>query len=818
MLAVATAVYGRVADLAGIRLPLLVGVGLMTGGAVLGAFAPSYEVLLGARLLQGWARPPCPTLGMAIVSARYDGAVRTRPRAGSPGRPPRSARWARWPAGSSPTSPAGAPSSRCRPSGCWSSRPCGGPSRREGTGARLDLLGAVLVAATAAGLVLLVQSPASGTVVATAGAVLLGLGVPAVAARVRRRPEGFLPMAVIREPVVVRSALAASAVPAAWFALLIAVPAVLAAEGWTPLQVGLALVPSAVTGFLAPRLAGPLLARLGPARSLVTSGITAAVALGVAALGAAAGSAPVLVTAVVLVTFAFGLGQPALMAAVGGAVPADVRGVALGHRHAGVPGRRRRRLRRRRRHRRGRSASTAACSCSRCCRSRAAWRWSARSGPSASAPDRSGPRDAARLASPVMRPTDLALLRTPGVPTVSPDGRMAVVAVTRLDLEADEYRSQLWAVPTDGSAPARPITSGHRDTAPAFSPDGRWLAFLGAEPRRPAAGLPAADGRRAAAPADRPPPRVPVRRSGRRTPAGWPTSPGCPSRAGTAPSRASAPGAEPPRLITTLQYRLDDVGFLADRRSQVFVLDLPADFADDTAPPAGAGAGHHRRRRLRGRHLAPGRQRAGLRLRPPRARRPRPGARRLRRRPGRLGPAAGDRVARRLRAARLRPGRTTLVVTAVPDLGPDGLDFVGPAGRCRAGSTPPAGALEPLLDPEQHHRGDETPGDRRRRRRRARRASSGAARWSCCACRWTAATRRCWSTARSPSAAFAAGGGVVVAVVAHDRSAGELIALTPGRRRLLTALRPAARRDRPACTGCGSGRRRRRTATRCTAG
>ena len=32
----------------------------------------------------------------------------------------------------------------------------------------------------------------------------------------------------------------------------------------------------------------------------------------------------------------------------------------------------------------------------------------------------------------------------------------------------------------------------------------------------------------------------------------------------------------------------------------------------------------------------------------------------------------------------------------------------------------------------------------------------------------------------------AAGGGVVVAVVAHDRSAGELIALTPGRRRLLT--------------------------------
>ena len=35
------------------------------------------------------------------------------------------------------------------------------------------------------------------------------------------------------------------------------------------------------------------------------------------------------------------------------------------------------------------------------------------------------------------------------------------------------------------------------------------------------------------------------------------------------------PEAEAPRLITTLQYRLDDVGFLADQRTKVFVLELP---------------------------------------------------------------------------------------------------------------------------------------------------------------------------------------------------------------------------------------------------
>src|SRR4051812_35097169 len=182
-----------------------------------------------------------------------------------------------------------------------------------------------------------------------------------------------------------------------------------------------------------------------------------------------------------------------------------------------------------------------------------------------------------------MRPSDLALLRTPGVPTLSPDGRIAVVAVTRLDLDADEYRGQLWAVPTDGSAPARPITEGHRDSAPASSRDGGWIASLSAEPKgnpqvhvlATAGGAPrkltdhplgagapvwSPDSRRLAYTA-----RVPE-----------------PGRYGTVEGVGSE--AEPPRLITTLKYRLDDVGFITDRRSQVFVLTLPEDRGDDTAP------------------------------------------------------------------------------------------------------------------------------------------------------------------------------------------------------------------------------------------
>src|SRR5215212_1093933 len=191
-------------------------------------------------------------------------------------------------------------------------------------------------------------------------------------------------------------------------------------------------------------------------------------------------------------------------------------------------------------------------------------------------------RQRARLASRVMRPNDLALLRTPGVPTVSPDGRIAVVAVTRPDLEADEYRSQLWAVPTDASAPARPLTSGHQDSAPAFSPDGRWLAYLSAEPGgRPQVWvLPTAGGA---------PRRVTDHHLGAGAPVWSPDSrrlaytARVPEHGRYGTVDGVGPGAEPPRLITTLQYRRDAVGFLLDRPSQVFVLDLPADFADDTA-------------------------------------------------------------------------------------------------------------------------------------------------------------------------------------------------------------------------------------------
>jgi dipeptidyl aminopeptidase/acylaminoacyl peptidase len=79
-----------------------------------------------------------------------------------------------------------------------------------------------------------------------------------------------------------------------------------------------------------------------------------------------------------------------------------------------------------------------------------------------------------------VKPSQLSLTRYVGAPTLHPSGENAVVAVRRIDLENDEYPSQLWLVPTDENAP-RQLTFGTRDSAPAYSPDGKWLAFLRSE-------------------------------------------------------------------------------------------------------------------------------------------------------------------------------------------------------------------------------------------------------------------------------------------------------------------------------------------------
>ncbi|WP_156448676.1 MFS transporter, partial [Mycobacterium sp. NAZ190054] len=212
-LGVAAAVYGRAADAYGIRRALAVGVSLMALGAVLAAVSPSYPMLLCARLIQGAGASSVPVLVVALISARFDGPLRgvglsrligTAITVGASG--PLLAGLLE--------SAAGWRVVMCLPAlgpllvlALWRVTPT---DRVRGS---MDLLGGFLVVVTAAGAILTIQSPASGLVLCLVGLALLLVGVPSLVARVRVRPTGFVPMAVLRTRGLLRVMVAASVVP-----------------------------------------------------------------------------------------------------------------------------------------------------------------------------------------------------------------------------------------------------------------------------------------------------------------------------------------------------------------------------------------------------------------------------------------------------------------------------------------------------------------------------------------------------------------------------------------------------------------------------
>lgn len=175
-----------------------------------------------------------------------------------------------------------------------------------------------------------------------------------------------------------------------------------------------------------------------------------------------------------------------------------------------------------------------------------------------------------------MRPEDLSLLTTPG--TVAVSGDLVLASIATPDLDSNTYRGGLHRVFPDGTT--TPWTHGDRDNAQRISPDGRSVAFLrvsgknkpqlyvapvdGGEPRRLTdlplgAGAPvwSPDSSRIAFVA-----RVPET-----------------GRYGTTDD---GPEAEAPRRITRLDYRVDDVGFLADRRPRLHVVDLSGSVSEVT--------------------------------------------------------------------------------------------------------------------------------------------------------------------------------------------------------------------------------------------
>ncbi len=66
-----------------------------------------------------------------------------------------------------------------------------------------------------------------------------------------------------------------------------------------------------------------------------------------------------------------------------------------------------------------------------------------------------------------------------GPPSVSPDGRWAVLAVTSYDIKTDKPTSALWLIPTAGGEARQLTFPAGSDSSPVWSPDGQWIAFIG---------------------------------------------------------------------------------------------------------------------------------------------------------------------------------------------------------------------------------------------------------------------------------------------------------------------------------------------------
>ena len=124
-----------------------------------------------------------------------------------------------------------------------------------------------------------------------------------------------------------------------------------------------------------------------------------------------------------------------------------------------------------------------------------------------------------------------------------------------------------------------------RDTAPRYSPDGRWLAFLRTEPKasRSCIVLPT-DGGDARALTDLPGGAGAPRWSPDSTRIAFSTR--VPDEGRYGRDEKITPDKEAPRRITGLQYRLDGVGFSIDHREQVFVVDLAATASRSSSPTA----------------------------------------------------------------------------------------------------------------------------------------------------------------------------------------------------------------------------------------
>jgi len=178
-----------------------------------------------------------------------------------------------------------------------------------------------------------------------------------------------------------------------------------------------------------------------------------------------------------------------------------------------------------------------------------------------------------------MEPRDIYRLTGVSDPRISPDGKRVAYVVWRVDEDENSYPSAIWIREPDGSDTQ--LTEGVKsDRDPRWSPDGRKIAFIsnrgqGEDDDKAKSQLFVVDssGGEAARVTDL---KEDVSQIA------WSPDGSCIAFVSREPDPAydeEDDRARPPRRFTKLQYRLDDVGWIGDRPSHIFVV-----------PPDGSGS------------------------------------------------------------------------------------------------------------------------------------------------------------------------------------------------------------------------------------
>lgn len=164
-------------------------------------------------------------------------------------------------------------------------------------------------------------------------------------------------------------------------------------------------------------------------------------------------------------------------------------------------------------------------------------------------------------------------MRVASDPQVSPDGTRVAYVVAVNDKDTDRPATSIWVAPADGSSPAQQFTTGAKDTSPRWSPDGKWLAFVGDRGDESQLYLASLTGGEPLAITGAP--------FGVSLPAWSPNSARLAYVAPTGdwkkPDDRDAVEKSAPRVVTGMRNRFDGLGWLDDRRSHVFVVDIDGD-------------------------------------------------------------------------------------------------------------------------------------------------------------------------------------------------------------------------------------------------